>query len=287
MTAEGHVIQLLLKVAQQQITEALSLNQQVARLEARLLLQNVLSVSHAWLLAHESDLVDATICHQFQQQLQRRLKGEPIAHILGHREFFGLNLKVTADTLIPRPDTETLVEAALHRIPESLPCKVLDLGTGTGAIALAIASQRPYAEITAVDSLTMALEVARENAKRLGIQHVSFMQSDWFSMLGEQRFDLIVSNPPYIAESDIHLKQGDLRFEPISALASGEDGLDDIRQIVNQAAAHLNQQGSLHLEHGYDQAEQVSALMQSAGFSRISHTKDLAGITRVTSGYLN
>ena len=287
MTAEGHVIQLLLKVAQQQITEALSLDQQVARLEARLLLQNLLSVSHAWLLAHESDLVDATICHQFQQQLQRRLKGEPIAHILGHREFFGLDLKVTADTLIPRPDTETLVEAALHCIPESEPYKVLDLGTGTGAIALAIASQRPHAEITAVDSSTMALEVARENAKRLGIEYVSFMQSDWFSKLGEQRFDLIISNPPYIAESDIHLKQGDLRFEPISALASGEDGFDDIRQIVNQAATHLNQQGSLHLEHGYNQAEQVSALMQNAGFSRICHTKDLAGITRVTSGYLN
>ncbi len=287
MTAEGHVIQLLLKVAQQQITEALSLDQQVARLEARLLLQNLLSVSHAWLLAHESDLVDATTYHQFQQQLQRRLDGEPIAHILGHREFFGLDLKVTADTLIPRPDTETLVEAALHCIPESEPYKVLDLGTGTGAIALAIASQRPHAEITAVDSSIMALEVARENAKRLDIEHVSFMQSDWFSKLGEQRFDLIVSNPPYIAESDIHLKQGDLRFEPISALASGEDGFDDIRQIVNQAATHLNQQVSLHLEHGYDQAEQVSALMQNAGFSRICHTKDLAGITRVTSGYLN
>lgn len=287
MTVEGHVIQSLLKVAQQQITEVLSLDKQVARLEARLLLQNLLSVSHAWLLAHESDLIDSSIYHQFQQQLKRRLMGEPIAHILGHREFFGLDLKVTADTLIPRPDTETLVEAALHCIPESLPCKVLDLGTGTGAIALAIASQRPHAEITAVDSSTMALEVAGENAKRLGIEHVSFMLSDWFSKLGEQRFDLIVSNPPYIAVADIHLKQGDLRFEPLLALASGKDGLDDIRQIVNQAVAHLNQQGSLHLEHGYDQAEQVSALMQNAGFSRISHTKDLAGISRVTSGYLN
>jgi release factor glutamine methyltransferase len=287
MTAEGHVVQSLLKVAQQQISEALSLDQQVARLEARLLLQNLLSVSHAWLLAHESDMVDASIYHQFQQQLQRRLIGEPIAHILGHREFFGLDLKVTADTLIPRPDTEILVEVALHCIAESEPYKVLDLGTGTGAIALAIASQRPYAVITAVDASIKALEVAHENAKRLGIQHVSFVQSDWFSKLGEQRFDLIISNPPYIAESDFHLKQGDLRFEPLSALASGEDGLNDIRQIVNQAAGHLNQQGSLHLEHGYDQAAQVAALMQSAGFSRISHTKDLAGITRVTSGYLN
>jgi len=287
MTAEGHVVQSLLKVAQQQITEALSLDKQVAKLEARLLLQNLLSVSHAWLLAHESDLVDASICHQFQQQLQRRLMGEPMAHILGHREFFGLDLKVTADTLIPRPDTETLVEAALLCIPESEPLTVLDLGTGTGAIALAIASQRPHAEITAVDSSIMALEVARENARRLGIQHVSFIQSDWFSKLGYQHFDIIVSNPPYIAEDDVHLSEGDLRFEPRTALAAGKDGLDDIRQIVNQAAAYLNQQGSLYLEHGYDQAAQVAALMQNAGFSRISHTKDLAGITRVTSGYLN
>lgn len=287
MTVEGHVIQSLLKVAQQQITEALSLDKQVARLEARLLLQNLLGVNHAWLLAHESDLLDSSISHQFQQQLQRRLKGEPIAHILGHREFFGLNLKVTTDTLIPRPDTETLVEAALNHIPKSQPYKVLDLGTGTGAIALAIASQRPHVEITAVDASIQALEVARENAQRLGIQHVSFIQSDWFAMLDEQRFDLIVSNPPYIAESDIHLKQGDLRFEPLSALAAGKDGLDDIRQIVSEASTYLNTQGSLHLEHGYDQAGQVSALMQSAGFSRISHAKDLAGISRITSGHLD
>ncbi len=287
MTVEGHVIQSLLKVAQQQITEALSLDKQVAKLEARLLMQNLLDVSHVWLLTHESDLLDSSICHQFQQQLQRRLKGEPIAHILGHREFFGLNLKVTADTLIPRPDTETLVEVALNHIPKSQPFKVLDLGTGTGAIALAIASQRPHAEITAVDASIQALEVARENAQRLGTQDVSFIQSNWFSNLAEQRFDLIVSNPPYITESDMHLTQGDLRFEPLSALAAGMDGLDDIRQIVSEASAYLNAQGSLHLEHGYDQAAHVSALMQRAGFSRISHAKDLAGISRVTSGHLD
>lgn len=286
MTTEVRLIQSVLREAQQLLAQTLGLDKPVARLEARMLLQHLLGVEHAWLLAHETNTLDYPKLNQFQQQLQRRLDGEPIAHILGYREFYGLNLKVTPDTLIPRPDTEILVEAAVHSIPKSLPYQVLDLGTGTGAIALAIASQRPHATVTAVDNSISALDVAQQNARQLGINNVNFMQSDWFSKLEEQKFDIIISNPPYIAVSDPHLQQGDLRFEPSIALASGTDGLDDIRKIVNQAQMHLTKHGSLHLEHGYDQAAQVFALMNNGGFTTIEQHKDLAGIIRVTSGYL-
>jgi release factor glutamine methyltransferase len=287
MTAEVRHIQSVLREAQQELTHTLGLDKPAARMEARILLQHLMGVDHAWLLAHETEVLDTPKLNQFQQLMQRRLDGEPIAHILGSREFYGLHLKVTPDTLIPRPDTEVLVEAALIHIPKSLPCHVLDLGTGTGAIALAIASQRQDVTVTAVDSSISALAVARENAQQLGINNVNFLQSDWFSKLKDQKFDIIVSNPPYIPIGDPHLQQGDLRFEPTSALASGIDGLDDIRKIVNQAQMHLAKQGSLHLEHGYDQASQVFALMKNEGFATVEQHKDLAGIIRVTSGYLS
>lgn len=278
------MIKSVLISAQQQIVEALHLDKSTARLEARLLLQDLLGIQHAGLLIRETEELDPTTHQRFQQQLARRLAGEPIAYILGHREFFGLDLQVTVDTLIPRPDTETLVEAALAQIPIDQDYAVLDLGTGTGAVALAIASKRPKAHVTAVDFSQRALTVAKDNAQRLGLNRVEFIESDWFSQLGEHRFDLIVSNPPYIAEDDIHLSEGDLRFEPRTALAAGKDGLDDIRQIINKAQMHLNQEGSLLLEHGYDQAEKVSVLMQAAGFANIQHFKDLAGTNRVTAG---
>lgn len=287
MTTKVRLIQSVLREAQQQLTHTLGLDKPVSRLEARMLLQHLLGVDHAWLLTHETEALDLPKLNQFQQLLQRRLDGEPIAHILGYREFYGLQLKVTPDTLIPRPDTEVLVEAALRRIPESMPYQVLDLGTGTGAITLAIASQRPHATVTAVDSSISALAVARENAQLLGIKNVNFVQGDWFSELEGQQFDIIVSNPPYIPISDPHLLQGDLRFEPKNALASGSDGLDDIRKIVEQAKMHLTKQGSLHLEHGYDQAPQVLALIKNEGFATVEQHKDLAGIIRVTSGHLN
>jgi release factor glutamine methyltransferase len=262
------------------------LNNDEAALEAQLLLQHVLNVNRAWLIAHESDALEANIHGAYRALINRRLNGEPIAYILGYREFYGLKLKVTADTLIPRPDTETLVDAALAKIPQNQPCKILDLGTGTGAIALAIAKHRPQAFIYAVDASQAALNIAVENAKSINISNVRFVLSNWFSTLSGGNFDVIVSNPPYIETNDIHLTQGDLPWEPISALVAGEDGLNDIRKIIQHAAQHLNPHGWLMLEHGYNQAESVATLLKQAGFNEISHALDLAGIQRVTLGRL-
>jgi len=271
---------------QRRLSEQLSLPIDEARIEARLLLQTAFNVDRAWLLAHENDAPQANIHTVFEALLKRRLQGEPIAYILGKREFYGLELAVTKDTLIPRPDTETLVEATLAKISAYASCSVLDLGTGTGAIAIAIAAQRPSARILAVDRSPKALEVAAANAKNIGLANTQFLLSDWFSALGDERFDVIVSNPPYIAENDPHLDQGDLRFEPRSALAAGPEGLDDIRRIIDEAQAHLNLAGWLMLEHGYDQAEKVSGLMRQAGFDNVTSAADLAEIARVTMGQL-
>ncbi len=259
---------------------------EAATFEAQLLLQHALKVNRAWLISHENDALEANIHAVFEALLNRRLDGEPIAYILGTREFYGLKLKVTPDTLIPRPDTETLVEAALAKVLRDDNLKILDLGTGTGAIALAIAIHRPLAQVTAVDASDNALKIAQENAQNLQITNVQFMLSNWFDALKNQRFDVIVSNPPYIEANDMHLTQGDLRFEPLIALASGQDGLDDIRKIIQIAPQHLNPHGWLMLEHGYNQAESVATLLKQAGFSEISHAQDLAGINRVTLGHL-
>ncbi|MFZ3088166.1 MAG: peptide chain release factor N(5)-glutamine methyltransferase, partial [Methylotenera sp.] len=251
-------------------------------LEAQLLLQHVLNVNRAWLIIHDSDALQANEYSDFKALLNRRLRGEPIAHILGYREFYGLNLKVTPDTLIPRPDTETLVETALAKISPHQAAHILDLGTGTGAVALAIASKRSQTLVTAVDASQAALNVAIENAKNLNITNVHFVLSDWFTALDQQKFDVIVSNPPYIEQEDAHLNQGDLRFEPISALASGQDGLDDIRKIIDDCLLHLKPQGWLMLEHGYNQAEQVADLMAQTGLVDIETIKDFGGNHRVT-----
>jgi len=273
-----------LALASQYLSSNQSISQAEAAIDARLLLQNVLAVNHAWLIAHMSDVLTEAKSEAFEQLLSRRLAGEPIAYILGMREFYGLPLKTTPATLIPRPDTEALVEAALDKLPKDKTLKVLDLGTGTGAVALAIAQNRPNAQVTAVDFSAEALSVAKENALNLGLERVRLMQSDWFSSLQGEKFDLIVSNPPYIAENDEHLKQGDLRFEPLTALASGEDGLNDIRRIIQEAPNYLNPNGWLMLEHGYDQAEKVAALLKLRGFSQVSHAQDLSGTLRVTLG---
>jgi release factor glutamine methyltransferase len=270
--------------AQQRLIKTLSLDTNEAKFEAQLLLQNVLNVNRAWLLAHESDTLQDKIKTDYEALLARRLIGEPIAYIFGYREFFGLNLIVTPDTLIPRPDTETLVETALDKIPLETPFTVLDLGTGTGAVALAIAQNRPEAQVTAIDASSGALDIAKRNSNQLDLTQVDFRLSNWFSALEGERFNLIVSNPPYIEQHDIHLTQGDLRFEPMSALASGTDGLDDIRQIVDNCLLHLHPQGWLMLEHGYNQAHLVTDLMAQSGLIDITTIKDLGAKDRVTIG---
>lgn len=273
-----------IQLAQANLIACLHLPSEQAKFETQLLLQHVLKVNRAWLIAHASDILQDNLYEKFADLIKQRLNGKPIAYIVGYREFFGLRLTVSADTLIPRPDTETLVEAALEKIPLHSNHRILDLGTGSGAIALAIAYNRPQAAVTAVDASQQALNIAIENATNLTIQNVQFIASDWFMALNHQQFDLIVSNPPYIKKHDAHLKQGDLRFEPLYALASGEDGFDDIRNIVAESPSYLKQNGWLMLEHGYDQAEYVAELLTDHHFQQISHIKDLAGISRVTIG---
>ncbi|MEZ0210423.1 MAG: peptide chain release factor N(5)-glutamine methyltransferase [Methylophilus sp.] len=272
------IVQQLLQTARQQLAQAGAPAE--ASMEAQLLLMHVLGVNRAWLLAHATDAVSAQNALGFNQLIQRRVNGEPIAYILGYREFFGLKLKVTPDTLIPRPDTETLVEAALQKIAK--PMQILDLGTGTGAIALALAKHAPDSQVTAVDASQAALAVAEANMHGLQLANVTLLHSHWFSRLDNQVFDLIVSNPPYIESSDQHLTQGDLRFEPLSALAAGVDGLADIQHIIAEAPGYLNNGGWLIVEHGYNQAEAVQKLYQAAGFQHMQTVCDLGSNPRVT-----
>lgn len=260
----------------------LSLDRDEARTDVRMMLQQVLGVSRAWLMAHPESSLDTQQQARYEESLARRLSGEPLAYILGEREFYSLRFKVTPATLIPRPDTETLVDLALSHLPPG--GRVLDMGTGSGAIAISIAHTRHDAAVTALDVSPDALAVALENARRLAVGNVAFVESDWFSAVAGSRFDLIVSNPPYIAEGDRHLDG--LRFEPSSALTSGKDGLDDIRRIVSEAPRHLEPDGWLMLEHGYDQAEAVRDLLVRSGFEGTGSVADLSGVERVSYGRL-
>jgi len=254
--------------------------------EAELMLQHALDRPRAWLFAHADDMIDAAAAARFRSLVTRRAAGEPLAYVTGRREFWSLDLVVSPDVLIPRAETELLVELALQRIPHAAECDVADLGTGSGAIALAIARGRPRARVLASDSSSAALAVARGNASRLAIGNIEFAQGDWCAALGGRRFELIASNPPYIAAADRHLGQGDLRFEPRAALASGADGLDAIRAIVDAAHACLKSAGWLLLEHGFEQGRAVRKLLEKSGFVEVFTALDLEQRERVSGGHL-
>lgn len=257
----------------------------IAPEDATLLLLHVLERSHAWLYAHGDTRLAPVRAERFEALVARRAEGEPVAYLTGRRGFWTLDLTVTPDTLIPRPETELLVEQALERLPPGRSLRVADLGTGSGAVALAIASERPLARVIATDRSRGALEVARANARRHGLEgRVEFRQGDWCAPLAGERCDLVASNPPYIAEADPHLAQGDLRHEPPGALASGVDGLDAIRILVASVPAHLDPGGWLLLEHGHDQGAAVRALLEAGGFVDVATVRDLEDRDRVSLG---
>ena len=253
----------------------------VERLDAQALLQFVTGQSRVWLLAHDDEPLATEAAAQIAALLARRAAGEPLAYLVGEREFHGLSLQVSPAVLIPRPDTETLVDWALELLPVDSTAAVADLGTGSGAIALALKRARPGARVTAVDASPAALAQARANGARLGLA-VEWLASDWWQALAGRRFELVLSNPPYIDEHDPHLAA--LRFEPLVALTSGLDGLDAIRTILAAAAAHLQPGAWLLLEHGHTQAAAVSELLTAAGFEAVQSRRDLADHARCSGG---
>ena len=252
-------------------------------LEARMLLETVLEKPRAWLIAHAEEAAGPKVERTFAALATRRREGEPIAYILGTREFYGIEFLVTPAVLIPRPETELLIDLALERLPAEAAARVLDLGTGSGAIAVTLGKARPRARVTAVDLDYAALEVARANAGRQGVS-VRFFCGDWFGALQGERFDLVVANPPYVAATDPHLAQGDVRYEPRRALVGGADGLDCIRAIVAAAGAHLEPGAWLLFEHGHDQAAACRGLLEAQGFLQVQSWPDLAGIARASGG---
>lgn len=256
-----------------------------AALEAELLLAAAMERPRAWLYAHAEAVPERAQLKRFHELVRRRAEGEPVAYLLGQRGFWTLELCVGPDCLIPRPETELLLEQALSRLPQDVAIRVADLGTGSGALALALAVSRPRATVYATDASAEALALARSNAQRLGLmERVHFSEGDWCAALSGGRFHMIVSNPPYLAEDDPHLEEGDLRFEPRMALASGPDGLEALRCIVASAPAHLEPDGWLLLEHGAGQGMAVRALLAARGFKRVRSLHDLQAHERVTLG---
>jgi release factor glutamine methyltransferase len=269
--------------ATRQLSAAHGLPPREARLEAQILFAHALGVNRAWLIGHDRDHLSSEQTATVETLLQRRLAGEPVAYLLGEREFYGRPFQVTPAVLIPRPETELLVDLALERLPLDRALNVLDIGLGSGAVAVSLALERPRCRVTGVDLSEAALRVARANAQALGAE-VECLASDLYSALRARRFHLIVSNPPYIAAADPHLAAGDLRFEPRLALASGADGLDLIRRLIAAAPDHLEAGGWLLLEHGWDQAEAVRGLLREVGFQPPFTARDLAGHERVSGG---
>ncbi|EIY2674747.1 peptide chain release factor N(5)-glutamine methyltransferase [Raoultella planticola] len=253
------------------------------RRDAEILLGHVTGRARTWLLAFGETVLTGEQQAQLETLLSRRQRGEPIAHLVGEREFWSLPLLVSPATLIPRPDTECLVEQALARLPAT-PCRILDLGTGTGAIALALASERPDCQVTAVDFMPDAAALAARNAERLAITNVSVLQSHWFSALAGQRFAMIVSNPPYIDEADPHLEQGDVRFEPKTALVAADNGLADLAHIIREGRRFLMPDGLMLLEHGWKQGDAVRALFREAGYHDVTTCRDYGDNDRLTTG---
>jgi len=254
------------------------------RLDAEVLFMHVTGLSRTALITRALEPVSAEIEKRLQELLVRRVRGEPVAYLTGRREFWSMELRVTPDVLIPRPETELLVEQALALIPEDSDWTIADLGTGTGAIALAIAKERPRCHVIATDASETALSVARGNAQHLNIENIEFRHGVWLTPLAGSESDMIVSNPPYVRVGDPHLEQGDVRFEPQTALVAGADGLDAIRCIATDAASHLRPGGWLLFEHGYDQAQAVRTLLETHGFDRVVSFRDTAGHERVTAG---
>lgn len=252
------------------------------RVDSEWLLAHAVRRSRSWLFTHASDLMEQEAAERFASFVERRSRGEPVAYIIGTQGFWSLELNVTDATLIPRPETERLVELALERIPMDAMRRVLDLGTGSGAIALALATERPVADITAVDTSDAAVRVAQGNATQLGLSKIRFLVGDWLAPVAGERFDIIVSNPPYIEADDPHLTQGDLRFEPLSALAAGLDGLQDLRTIVRDAWDALASDGWLLLEHGWKQGPAVRELFDVDHWDNIHTALDLEQRERVT-----
>jgi release factor glutamine methyltransferase len=267
-----------LKAAAARLTQSDS-----ARRDAEILLGFVTGRARTFLMAFGETLLTQQQQEQLERLLARRERGEPVAYLIGEREFWSLPLSVSPATLIPRPDTECLVELALERLPSSS-CNILDLGTGTGAIALALASERQDCRVTGVDLQPEAVALAQHNAQKLAIGNAQFLQGSWFAPLAGQTFALIASNPPYIDAADPHLAQGDVRFEPSSALVAQQHGLADLSAIVQQAPQYLQPQGWLLLEHGWQQGESVRALLQAAGFISIATRRDYGDNDRVTFG---
>jgi len=255
-----------------------------ARIDSEVLVAHALNFSRTQLYTWSDKILSEDEREHIEKLIGKRYEGVPVAYIVGQQEFWSLEFKVTPDTLIPRPETEHLVEFSLENIPVEKECRIADLGTGSGAIAISIAKERPLCQLIAVDESEVALKVAIANAKKMGISNVLFEQSNWFESLQDEMFDLIVSNPPYIEEQDKHLLEGDVASEPRRALVSGSDGLDDIRQIIQQAKEHLKSNAMLVLEHGWDQAVKVRSIFEEQKYVNIKSINDLAGIERLTVG---